>query len=147
MMWHFIFRPEQHGTDMLGPLSDLLNSCGGEQGAPAAALALEGLYYLCEAEVNSYVYPTDTWQNEWRNDVILMSMRHHHFTWASIQRHSDTMCLLNHTPENNWSAKMDSKPLFFFQNLMDAWMSWMQPIYAIEIDNYITMDALNIKTL
>ena len=36
---------------MLGPLSDLLNACDEEKSAPAAALALEGLYYLCEAEV------------------------------------------------------------------------------------------------
>ena len=47
----FYSRPEQHGADMLGPLSDLFNACDDEKSAPAAALALEGLYYLCEAEV------------------------------------------------------------------------------------------------
>ena len=31
-------RPEQHGADMLGPLSDLLNACDDEKSAPAAAL-------------------------------------------------------------------------------------------------------------
>ncbi|KAL5004639.1 hypothetical protein ScPMuIL_018095 [Solemya velum] len=44
-------RPEQHGADMLGHLSEILNSCTDEPGAPAAALALEGLWSLCEAEV------------------------------------------------------------------------------------------------
>ena len=39
---------------MLGPLHNLLNTCVDEQGAPVAALALEGLYYLCEAEVSHF---------------------------------------------------------------------------------------------
>lgn len=47
----FCFRPEQHGTDMLGPLSDILNTCTRDDQAPMAAMALEALYYLCEAEV------------------------------------------------------------------------------------------------
>lgn len=50
----FYFRPEQHGTDMLGPLSDILNTFSKEEEGPIAAMALEGLYYLCEADV-SYV--------------------------------------------------------------------------------------------
>ncbi|XP_060084932.1 focadhesin-like, partial [Ylistrum balloti] len=44
-------RPEQHGSDMLGPLSDILNLCTGEEEAAVSSLALEGLYFLCEAEV------------------------------------------------------------------------------------------------
>ncbi|KAK3602758.1 hypothetical protein CHS0354_027755 [Potamilus streckersoni] len=44
-------RPEQHGADMLGPLSDILNFYTEEHYAPAAALALEGLCCLCETEV------------------------------------------------------------------------------------------------
>ncbi|OWF34881.1 focadhesin-like isoform X2 [Mizuhopecten yessoensis] len=44
-------RPEQHGTDMLGPLSDILTLCPGEEEAAVSSLALEGLYFLCEAEV------------------------------------------------------------------------------------------------
>ncbi|XP_063431997.1 focadhesin-like isoform X2 [Mytilus trossulus] len=44
-------RPEQHGTDMLGPLSDILNTFSKEEEGPIAAMALEGLYYLCEADV------------------------------------------------------------------------------------------------
>lgn len=44
-------RPEQHGSDMLAPLSDILRQCTREEEGVVAALALEGLYYLCEAEV------------------------------------------------------------------------------------------------
>ena len=47
----FFNRPEQHGTDMLGPISDILNTYSKDEEAPIAAMALEGLYYLCEAEV------------------------------------------------------------------------------------------------
>lgn len=39
---------------MLGPLSDILNTFSKEEEGPIAAMALEGLYYLCEADV-SYV--------------------------------------------------------------------------------------------
>lgn len=49
-----ILRPEQHGSDMLGPISDLLEKCPEEKDAVIANLALEGLYYLCEAEVGKY---------------------------------------------------------------------------------------------
>ncbi|KAK7480036.1 hypothetical protein BaRGS_00028769, partial [Batillaria attramentaria] len=41
---------EQHGAEMLAPLSAILQSATGVDGGPASALALEGLYYLCEAE-------------------------------------------------------------------------------------------------
>lgn len=46
-----VCRPEQHGADMLAPLSAILQTATGEEGAPASAMALEGLYHLCEAEV------------------------------------------------------------------------------------------------
>lgn len=36
---------------MLGPISDMLNAYTDERSAPAAALVLEALYHICEAEV------------------------------------------------------------------------------------------------
>ncbi|XP_053406121.1 focadhesin-like isoform X2 [Mercenaria mercenaria] len=44
-------RPEQHGAEMLGPLSEILNLSTDVRSAPAAALCLEALYYVCEAEM------------------------------------------------------------------------------------------------
>ncbi|KAL8620364.1 hypothetical protein ACOMHN_060273 [Nucella lapillus] len=44
-------RPEQHGADLLAPLHRILQTATGPQGAAPSALALEGLYYLCQAEV------------------------------------------------------------------------------------------------
>ncbi|ESO89593.1 hypothetical protein LOTGIDRAFT_164890 [Lottia gigantea] len=44
-------RPEQHGEDLLAPVSDILNKCSDISMVTAAALALEALYMLCEAEV------------------------------------------------------------------------------------------------
>lgn len=44
-------KPEQHGADLLAPLQTILKTAMGNDGGPASALALEGLYYLCEAEV------------------------------------------------------------------------------------------------
>ncbi|XP_050400636.1 focadhesin isoform X2 [Patella vulgata] len=44
-------RPEVHGEDLLSPVSDILNKCSDIHMAPAAALALEALYMMCEAEV------------------------------------------------------------------------------------------------
>ncbi|KAK2171967.1 hypothetical protein NP493_1010g00002 [Ridgeia piscesae] len=44
-------RPHQHGADMLVLVSAILNECSGETEAVAVAMALEGLRYLCEAEV------------------------------------------------------------------------------------------------
>ncbi|XP_070176499.1 focadhesin-like [Littorina saxatilis] len=44
-------RPEQHGAELLSPLSNILTSATDQQGAAPSALALEGLYHLCEAEV------------------------------------------------------------------------------------------------
>ncbi|XP_048733859.2 focadhesin-like isoform X2 [Ostrea edulis] len=46
-----LLRGEQHGSDVLSPLSDLLESSTQEVDSPVASLALEGLYYLCKAEV------------------------------------------------------------------------------------------------
>ena len=46
------FRPEQHGADMLGPLSEILNSSTDEDSVSVAAMCLEALYYICEAEVS-----------------------------------------------------------------------------------------------
>lgn len=50
-MIHFYFRGEQHGSDVLSPLSDILESSTQEEDSPVVSLALEGLYYLCKAEV------------------------------------------------------------------------------------------------
>ena len=44
-------RPHQHGGDVLAPLSDILNSCQADCDSVAVSLALQGLYYLCQAEV------------------------------------------------------------------------------------------------
>ncbi|XP_060554387.1 focadhesin-like [Ruditapes philippinarum] len=44
-------RPEQHGAEMLGPLSELLTSSRDLSSSPVAALCLEALYYVCEAEM------------------------------------------------------------------------------------------------
>ena len=46
-------RPEQHGAELLSPLSNILETATDAQGAAPSALALEGLYYLCEAEVRA----------------------------------------------------------------------------------------------
>lgn len=48
------FRPEQHGAEMLGPLSELLNASVDDHCGPVAALCLEALYYVCESEVGLY---------------------------------------------------------------------------------------------
>ena len=47
-----IIRGSQHGADMLGPLSTVLERSTGLCGGGAVVLALEGLYNLCEAEVS-----------------------------------------------------------------------------------------------
>ncbi|XP_035827605.1 focadhesin [Aplysia californica] len=44
-------KPEQHGAEVLAPLSDIFHISSGERNVTSAALALEGLYFLCEAEV------------------------------------------------------------------------------------------------
>ncbi|XP_062615166.1 focadhesin-like, partial [Saccostrea cucullata] len=46
-----LLRGEQHGSDMLSPLSELLENSIQEVDSPVASLALEGLYYLCKDEV------------------------------------------------------------------------------------------------
>ena len=46
-------RPEQHGAELLSPLSSILTTATDAQGAAPSALALEGLYYLCEAQVRA----------------------------------------------------------------------------------------------
>ncbi|XP_022331606.2 focadhesin-like [Crassostrea virginica] len=46
-----MLRGEQHGSDVLSPLSDILESSTQEEDSPVVSLALEGLYYLCKAEV------------------------------------------------------------------------------------------------
>lgn len=53
-----LIRGEQHGSDVLSPLSDLLESSKSEEDSPVASLALEGLYHLCKAEVIDIV---STW--------------------------------------------------------------------------------------
>lgn len=45
-------RPEQHGAELLAPLSHVLQTAVDEEGGAPCALALEGLYHLCEAEVS-----------------------------------------------------------------------------------------------
>jgi len=37
---------------MLGPLSEILNSSTDEDSVSVAAMCLEALYYICEAEVS-----------------------------------------------------------------------------------------------
>ncbi|CAL1526989.1 unnamed protein product, partial [Lymnaea stagnalis] len=44
-------KPEQHGADLLAPLSEILNSSTTERDTAISVLALDGLYLLCEAEV------------------------------------------------------------------------------------------------
>ncbi|XP_059487543.1 focadhesin isoform X2 [Neocloeon triangulifer] len=44
-------RPNQHGKDLVGILSGILNRCTGESGATACALALEAIAALCKATV------------------------------------------------------------------------------------------------
>lgn len=55
-MIHFYFRGEQHGSDVLSPLSDILESSTQEEDSPVVSLALEGLYYLCKAEVTLIIW-------------------------------------------------------------------------------------------
>ncbi|KAJ8313444.1 hypothetical protein KUTeg_009004 [Tegillarca granosa] len=71
-------RPEQHGADLLGPLSDILNSAISESDAPIAALVLEGLYYLCEAEARHMVL--------W--NLVLLIHLHVHFMDKLIKLHN-----------------------------------------------------------
>ena len=47
----FYSRPHQHGEELLPPLSKILNDCRDESQTAAAALALQALQALCEAEV------------------------------------------------------------------------------------------------
>ena len=49
-----VHRGQQYGEDVLSILSEILNKCTTEGDAPVAALALEGLYALCEAEVGTH---------------------------------------------------------------------------------------------
>ncbi|XP_032809673.2 focadhesin isoform X2 [Petromyzon marinus] len=44
-------RPYQHGADMVAAVSRLLDECRSDEQASAAALAVQGLYALCDAEV------------------------------------------------------------------------------------------------
>lgn len=44
-------RPELHGSDLLAPLSEILQLAGSDRDTAAAVLALEGLCLLCQAEV------------------------------------------------------------------------------------------------
>lgn len=44
-------RPELHGKELVGKVSEILNKCGGVKEAPAAALALEALIPLCRHDV------------------------------------------------------------------------------------------------
>ncbi|CAH2293916.1 focadhesin isoform X1 [Pelobates cultripes] len=44
-------RPYQHGADMLAAITQVLNECTKPEQASPAALALQGLYALCQAEV------------------------------------------------------------------------------------------------
>ncbi|XP_010174484.1 focadhesin-like, partial [Antrostomus carolinensis] len=46
-------RPYQHGADMLAAISQVLNECTKPDQASPAAIVLEGLRALCEAEVVS----------------------------------------------------------------------------------------------
>lgn len=47
----FSFRPYQHGADMLAAISQVLNECTKPDQASPAAIVLQGLQALCEAEV------------------------------------------------------------------------------------------------
>lgn len=44
-------RPYQHGADMLAAISQVLNECTKPDQATPAALVLQGLHALCQAEV------------------------------------------------------------------------------------------------
>lgn len=46
-------RPYQHGADMLAAISQVLNECTKPDQATPAALVLQGLHALCQAEVGS----------------------------------------------------------------------------------------------
>ncbi|CAH1796123.1 unnamed protein product, partial [Owenia fusiformis] len=46
-----VSRPHQHGADMLGPLSKMLNDYTDTCYAPVASLALQGIHALCKSEV------------------------------------------------------------------------------------------------
>ena len=46
-----IYRPNQHGVDLLSPLSSILNDCTTDHDEVPSAMSLEGLFYLCQAEV------------------------------------------------------------------------------------------------
>jgi len=46
-----IFRPEQHGTELVKLLSQILNQCGSKEGGQSSALALQGITALCNAGI------------------------------------------------------------------------------------------------
>ncbi|CAB3385723.1 Hypothetical predicted protein [Cloeon dipterum] len=46
-----LIRPSQHGKDLVGTLSGILNRCTGDSGATACSLALEAISALCGATV------------------------------------------------------------------------------------------------
>ncbi|KAH9499277.1 hypothetical protein Btru_003592 [Bulinus truncatus] len=68
------YKPEQHGSDLLAPLSDILKVATTEQDTPISVMALQGLSKLCEAEVidimSLWTYLGETFVNETRPLVI-----------------------------------------------------------------------------
>ncbi|KAH9499275.1 hypothetical protein Btru_003588 [Bulinus truncatus] len=68
------YKPEQHGSDLLAPLSDILKVATTEQDTPISVMALQGLSKLCEAEVidimSLWTYLEETFVNETRPLVI-----------------------------------------------------------------------------
>jgi hypothetical protein len=46
-----LFRPEQHGPELVKLLSQILNQCRSEEHGLSSALALQGITALCSAEI------------------------------------------------------------------------------------------------
>lgn len=55
----YVERPSQHGKDLVGILSGILNRCTGQDGATACSLSLEAIAALCSATV---VDVASTWK-------------------------------------------------------------------------------------
>ncbi|XP_066154783.1 focadhesin [Euwallacea fornicatus] len=62
-------RPELYGKDLVAHLSTILNECTTSEGAVATSLALEGIRYLCKAEVIDVVTTWTTLSPKFKDDT------------------------------------------------------------------------------
>ncbi|XP_066249245.1 focadhesin [Euwallacea similis] len=62
-------RPELYGKDLVAHLSTILNDCTTSEGAVATSIALEGIRYLCKAEIIDIVTTWATLSPKFKDDT------------------------------------------------------------------------------